>query len=65
MAEDNYFKVHSRQEQLALNAVKFDEILDEPKDETKYKKRRNGQRIRNAIILKESELQIKEMNYYE
>ena len=53
MASDKYFNVHSPQEQKIHNCVMEVEILPEIKKH-KYKKERNGQRIKYINLLKES-----------
>ena len=63
MAEDSYFKAHSKQEQIILKAVDPKDIMREPEKEKKYKKRRNGQRIKYYALLKETNKQIWEAFY--
>ena len=49
MNSDMYFKVHNSSDQKIYNCVKPEEIYPEEKD-IKYKKKRNGQRIRNELL---------------
>ena len=53
MLNDKYFQVHNRSDSRLFNCEKVDEIYPEEK-EVKYKKKRNGQRIKNILLEKES-----------
>lgn len=52
MKEDEYFKIHNSSDQKLYNYMKQEEIYPEEK-EIKYKKNRNGQRIKNMAQEKE------------
>lgn len=52
MEDDMYFHVHSSSDQRLYNCVKQDDVYPE-KNEKKYKKSRNGQRIRALAMEKE------------
>lgn len=52
MAEDNYFKVHNKQDQIRIKAVKQEELIDE-KVFQKYKKKSVGRRLRELTTEKE------------
>lgn len=62
--QDPYFQAHSKQEQNYLNAVKEEEIQEEPK-KAKYRVNQIGKRLRDVILAKELDQQIKEVSYYE
>ncbi|MCF0117341.1 MAG: hypothetical protein HUJ61_04745 [Bacilli bacterium] len=52
MADDKYFQVHNKQDQLRLNAVKQEELIDEEVVQ-KFKKKSLGRRLRETAIEKE------------
>ena len=64
-SNDMYFRCSSKQEQRMYNCVKLEEIypkVDEPK---KYKKNRNGQRIKYESMVEEKKKEIEEeLKYY-
>lgn len=51
--EDMYFKCSNKQEQEFYKCVKLEEIYPEEKEKPNYKKKRNGQRIKNKFLEKE------------
>jgi len=52
MASDKYFHVDNQKDQKKYNCVKPEEIIQEEKI-IKYKKLRNGQRLKNELLEKE------------
>ena len=65
-SKDMYFKSHSKQEQEFYNSVTLEEIYPEERNmKKKYKKMRNGQRIRNEILLKEMNHMIQNGGLYD
>lgn len=59
-SKDMYFKSTSKQEQEFYNAVKQEEIYPEVCEEhPNYKKKRNGQRIKNKFLEKEMKREIR------
>ena len=52
-SEDKYFKCSNKQEQEYYKCVKLEEIYPEEKEKPNYKKKRNGQRIKNRFLEKE------------
>ena len=50
--DDAYFHVDNKKDQWLLKAVKEDEIYREAEAKKKYKKRRNGQRVRYLFMTK-------------
>lgn len=57
MSEDMYFRVHNQKDQKLYNCVKQEEIYPE-NEKIKYKKERNGQRLRCLVKEKEMEKEI-------
>ncbi len=58
-SEDMYFKCSNKQEQEFYKCVKLEEIYPEEKEKTNYKKKRNGQRIKNKFLEKEMKREIR------
>lgn len=58
-SEDMYFKCSNKQEQDFYKCVKLEEIYPEEKEKPNYKKKRNGQRIKNKIREKEMKREIR------
>ena len=56
---DKYFQCSSRQEQETSKCVMLEDIIDEIPESKSYKKRRNGQRIKNQLLVKQMEREIR------
>ena len=62
-SEDMYFKCTSKQEQKFYEAVKFEEVYPEENEKPNYKKKRNGQRIKNKFLEKEMKREMRGVIY--
>ena len=57
--EDKYFQCSSKQEQESYKCISQDDLLPEEREQIKYKKNRNGQRLKNQMIYKEMQKEIR------
>ena len=62
-SEDMYFKCTNKQEQEFYKCVKLEEIYPEENEKPNYKKKRNGQRIKNLFFEKEMNREIRGVLY--
>lgn len=60
---DKYFQCSSKQEQENYKCVRPEDIIDEIPKGNLYKKRRNGQRIKNQFIAKDMDRRIRSALY--